>query len=190
MSEKKREVMTPEFRAAFVNVFKPREQKRKTDEPKYELVALFPKGCDLTELKQLAREAAVGKWGKDSLPEVLRSPFRDGAERAKKYEGFEAGAFFATFKSKFKPGVVDAEVNPILDPQHFYAGCWARCYVTADAYDVDGNRGVHFWLGHVQKTRDDAPFTKRVTAEQAFAPVKPESGVAAPAASGKDDFLS
>lgn len=189
MAEKKREIMTPEFRVAFPSVFKPREQKRKTDEPRFEIVALFPKGCDLTELKLLAREAAEAKWGKE-LPAGLKSPFRDGAERAKTYEGFEAGAFFATIKSKFKPGLVDPDVNPILDQQHFYAGCWARCFVVAFAYDVDGNKGVSLSLGHIQKTRDDAPFTKRATAEQAFAPVKPVAGAAAPAASGKDDFLS
>lgn len=100
-------VMTPEFRVAFPSVFEPRDpMKGSVGEPKYELVAIFPVGTDLSALKAIAKEAAQAKFG-DKLPGLtLRNPFRNGSERAADYEGFVKDSFFITIKSKFKPGLV------------------------------------------------------------------------------------
>jgi len=57
-------VNTPEFRVAFPNVFKARRNDM-NEKDEYSLVALFPKGADLTVLREAAMEAAVKKWGED-----------------------------------------------------------------------------------------------------------------------------
>lgn len=165
-------VMTPEFRASFPNLFRPAKQMAgATGDPKYTLTMLFPKGADLAKLKAAAAEAAKEKWG-DKIPKGLRNPFRDQGE--KEFEGYEAGAVFITATSKQRPGLVDARVQDIVEERDFYPGCYARATVRAFAYDQAGNRGVAFGLQNVQKLRDGDPLGGRTRPSDDFEPV--ESG--------------
>lgn len=183
-SNKNKIEMTPVFRVAFPKVFEPKQQKNGSE--RYELVAIFPAGTDLTPLKALAKAAAEKKWG-DKIPKGLRNPFKDAGERADQYEGFEEGMTFINLTSKFQPRVVNERVQPIINPKDFYAGCWARATVNAFAYDTDGNKGVSFGVNDIQKIRDDKPFAGRPDVAEVFKPVE---GTAAPAASAGDDFLA
>ncbi len=169
-------VMTPEFRVSFPNVFKPKmNDLSKVEE--YSLVALFPKGADLTKLKLEAQAAITKKWGEDKTkwPANLRTPFRDQSERAKDGKlplGYEEGAIYLNLKAKQRPGIVDDKVQDIIDEREFYAGCWARATLNAYAYDQKGNRGVSFGLGNIQKLRDGEPLGGRTRPEDDFAPVE------------------
>lgn len=172
-------ITTPKFRVSFPHVFEPKKNEL-SGQDEYSLVAVFPKGTDITELKKAVEEAIVSKWGMDKAkrPNGLRSPFRDNKEKAKEIggkmvypEGYEEGGFFMNLKSKNPPGVVNQNVQDILDKNEFYAGCWARASVSAYAYDNKGNRGVSFGLGHVQKLKDDKPLGNRIRPEEAFTPV-------------------
>jgi len=166
-------VITPEFRVSFPHVFK--AHAFQDQEPKFRLTMLFDKAADLSAMKQLASNAAVEKWGK-KIPADLRSPFRDGSEK-EDLEGYE-GMVFINATSKQKPGVVDENVQDIMDETEFYAGCYARATVTAYAYDAMGNRGVSFGLQNVQKLRDGEPFSGRTKASDDFdAVVKPGAPV-------------
>jgi hypothetical protein len=180
-------LVTPYFRVAFANVFKPKPSMQPGGEPKFGLTAIFPAGTDLTAMIALAKKAQVEKWGEDpaKYPAKLRKPFRKGEERVGKYEGFEPGTVFVNITSKYLPGLVGPDKQPILDAQAFYSGCWARATVNAYAYAKAGNAGVAFGLINLQKVRDDAPFTKRVKAEDEFGAVE---GAAAPAGA-QDDSL-
>ena len=169
MSEqKKARVMTPIFRVSFPNVFQPKlnELSGKTE---YSLVMLFDKKADLKEMKALAAGVAREKWG-DKIPAGIRNPFRDGDVEKEGREGYK-GVFFVNTKSNQKPGVVDENVQPIIEQEQFYPGCYARATVTAYAYDNKGNRGVAFGLGNIQKVKDGEPFSGRSRAEDDFAPV-------------------
>ena len=173
-------IMTPEFRASFVNVFRPGKPVQEGQEPKYSIVLLFEPGLDLSKpaygtlvsLKQAAMDAIVDKWGPDkvSWPTGLRLPFRKQGE--KKYDGYTEGGIYMTSTSKQKPGLVDASNTDIIDEHEFYSGCYARATVRAFAYDKAGNRGVAFGLQNVQKLRDGDPLSGRMKAQDEFSPVE------------------
>ena len=175
-------IVTPEFRVSYPNVFKAKKNDL-NDKMEYSLVALFKKGADLSKLKKLAHEACVKKWGADEKkwPKNLRSPFRDQGDREKTNDdtgqtfmpdGYEKGAFYLNLKSSQKPGVVDKNVQPILDESEFYAGCWAVASINAFAYSQKGNSGVSFGLQNIQKVREGEPFSARTKAEEDFAPIE------------------
>jgi len=191
-NEKQALIMTPEFRVAFAKVFTPENDDNGV--PKYSLVAIFPKGTDLSALKALVKAQTEKAWGTDRAqwPTGLKFPFRDGKERADKYEGFDEGSIFMTLSSKFQPRIVDERVQPIINQKDFYSGCWARATVNAFDYGRDpkktkGKQGVSLGLNDIQKVRDDKPFAGRPDVASVFKPVE---GAAAPAAGGDDDFMN
>lgn len=152
-------VMTPEFRVSFPNLFKARAAAPGQD-PKFSISALFPAGADLSELKRIASEVVKEEWG-DKPPANLRSPFKDQGEKTH-YEGYEPGNTYITASSKRRPGVVDINVQPIIDESEFYPGCYARMTVVAFTYrptkDNPAMRpGVAFGIQNVQKTAEGEP---------------------------------
>jgi hypothetical protein len=175
-------IITPEFRVSYPAVFTAKKNDL-NDKMEYSVVALFPKGADLSKLKAAAQEAAEKKWGK-KIPKNLRSPFRDQGERAKEVEddkgqtqmvlpaGYEEGAIFMTLKSSERPGIIDGKLQPIIDAESFYAGVWAKASVRAYAYDAKGNVGVSFGLRNLQKVRDDDPLTGKRKAEDEFSAIE------------------
>lgn len=191
-NEKTEVVMSPDFRVAFSKVFTPELDDNGV--AKYSLVAIFPKGADLTSLKQLVKRSAEKKWGGDRTkwPEGLIFPFKDGKDRVGKYEGFEEGSIFVNLSSKYPPRVVDEKVVPIINQKDFYSGCWARATINAFTYEPGkGKRtsktGVSLGVNDIQKVRDDKPFLGRPDVTDVFRPVE---GAAAPAASADDYYLS
>lgn len=195
-----RTVVTPYFRAAFVNLFpdkngNPPARRGQQGEPKFGVTAIFPAGTDLTALKELAMWAGQQKWG-DKVAEIaktpsFKSPFRKAEDRQPKYgkEAFPDGAIFINITTKFVPGIVDANRQPILQPEEFYSGCWARAKVRAFGYENLGI-GISFGLDSIQKVRDDKPFVTRGDASEDFDAVPSEvSGVAAPPPSTGDSLF-
>ena len=189
-------VNTPEFRAAFPQVF---QAKRNTlnDKDEFSVVALFTLGQDLSMLKTACQEAITKKWGPDQSkwPQNLRSPFRDQGDREKLNEetgkmempqGYVKGAIYITLRSTQKPGVVDNNVQEILDSSEFYGGCYAKASVNAYAYDQKGNRGVSFGLGNLQKLKDGDAFGNRTKPQDDFTPVQNPDGNQAGGAKGAD----
>jgi len=176
-------IVTKEFRVSFPHVFKP--SGFEGQDPKYSITMLFDKSTDISDLKALATQVAKEKWPK-GIPSSMRKPFRDGDEEKPDTDGY-ANTIFVRASSKTKPGVVDTDLQPILDENDFYGGCYARAEITCFAYDFAGNKGVSFGLNHVQKLRDGDSFSGRGTAEQAFGPVKSE-GTTGGAVSADDDI--
>lgn len=166
-------VLTPKFRVSFPAVFKAEAYEGK--EPKFSITMLFDGKTDLSALKAAANAALDEKWpDKKKRPANLRSPFRDGAEKPD-LDGYD-GCIFVRATSKTKPGLVDQNLQAIIDPADFYAGCFARATIRAYAYDNSGNRGVAFALDNIQKLGDGEPFSGKTTAEQDFAPVASDDG--------------
>lgn len=168
-------VTTPEFRASFPAVIKPKMNNLSGNE-EYSIQMVFEKSADLAPLKLMAKEAAIEKWG-NKIPEKLRSPFRDGDQyndTADNQREELAGKIFINCKSKQRPGLVDSELNAIQSESDFYGGCYARATLRAYAYDTKGNRGVAFGLLNVQKLRDGEPFSGKLKAEDDFSAISPE----------------
>jgi len=194
-------VLTPEFRVAFPAVFQPKRNDL-NGKDEYSLIALFKKGDDLTALKKAAQEALIKKFGKDNSkwpcqPNQMRSPFRDQGDRAKVNtatgekelpQGYEAGAFYLNLRSNQRPGVVDQDVNEIIDTAEFYGGCYARAMINAYAYDNKGNRGIAFGLNNVQKLRDGESFGARSKPQDDFQAV--ENSDAGESAGSSADLFS
>lgn len=189
-------INTPVFRVSYPNVFKPKRNDL-NGKDEFSIVCLFKKGENLDKLKAAAQKAITDKWGSDKAkwPSNLRSPFRDQAERAKEVDGkrilpagHEEGAIFLNLKSSQRPGVVDQNVQDIINEADFYAGCYAIASVNAYAYDQKGNRGVSFGLGNIQKVRDGEPLGNRAKPEQDFAPIAVEESSGASTGSATDIF--
>lgn len=169
--------VTPEFRVSYAHVFKAQSPKP-TDKPKYSITMLFPKSTDLTSLKEVIKQAKLAEYGsKENWPEGLLSPVSDGDTHIDKAtgeikEGYKGHwVIKATSNENQKPGVVDENVEPIVNQADFYSGCYARASVLAYAWEYMGKQGVGFILDHVQKIRDGKSFGGKKSADQVFTPV-------------------
>jgi len=175
--ESKTKCMTPRFRVSFPHVIHPQEADE-GKKPRYGISMLFDEGTDLAPLKKIVHAAMVEKFGADKAkwPKGLNSPFRDQGE--KEYEGYVAGNKFCNATSTQKPGLVDHNVDPIIDESEFYAGCYAQATVNAFYYgdkpEHKGNKGVAFGLNNVQKLADGEPLGGRVKPSDEFEPVAAE----------------
>lgn len=182
---------TPEFRVAFPAVFQPKLNDL-NGKDEFSVVALFPLESSLTgdkkveykegikKLKLMAQAALVKKFGPDKTkwPTKLRNPFKDQGDREKLVDGkmvipqgYVKGALYLNLKSIQRPGVVNQQVEQIIDASEFYGGCWAIASVSCYGYDTKGNRGVSFGLGNLQKTRDDTAFGNRTKPQDDFTAV-------------------
>lgn len=166
-------VLTPEFRVSYPHVFKAQAIKP-TDKPKFSVTMLFPKNADLSALKEAMRQAKIAQFGpKENWPDDLESPVVDGdnPKHADK-EGYKGHwVIKASTNEDQRPGVVDENVQPIVDQAKFYPGCYARAYIYAYVWEYMGKQGVGFILDHVQKLRDGKSFGGKKPAEQVFSPV-------------------
>lgn len=184
MANRSEKVVTPPFRVSFPAVF----EKRGFDGPddpnaKYSLTAIFsPDDFGPEESKAWKRllaiaDAASREAFRKPLKELgsgYRSPFRKGEEK-EHLEGFEAGQVFCTLSSKMRPGVVDRDLQPILDPEDLYPGCYAWATVTAYAYN-NVSKGVGFGLHNVQKLGEGENLTGRTDPTEDFGDDAPEWG--------------
>lgn len=171
-------VVTGRARLSYVNVFEPRASED-GKEPKYSVCVLIPKSDTATVDKinaavAAAKEASTALWG-GKIPPGLKTPLRDGdTERdGEEYKGH----WFLNANSKARPGVVDVNVQPILDQSEVYSGCYGRVSLNFYGYNSNGNRGVGAGLQNVQKVGDGEPLSGRSRAEDDFTAVD-------------DDFLS
>lgn len=169
-------VMTAEARLSYPHLIEPKASFQGQD-PKYQASLIFPKNADLTALRLAAKAAAEQKWG-TRMPQTLRLPFRDGADRAKADESGRMivpeayqDSIYLNVSSKDPVELVDRRLAPVMPDRArelFYAGCYVRAYLRAFAYDVNGNRGVSFALNGLQWLRDGDNLGNRLSAGQAF----------------------
>lgn len=65
-----------------------------------------------------------------------------------------AGHYFIAAKNKKQPIVVNANRQPIIDPDDVYSGCYVNMAVEFYAYSTSGNKGISASLIGVQKVKD------------------------------------
>lgn len=177
-------IITPEFRVSYPHLFEA-QAPRPTDKKKFSITMLFDKNKTLVgtspdrqprSLMDVIKFAKINVFGpnKEDWPEDLLSPVSDGD--AKKYDKKEGHAghwvIKATSNADQKPGLVDENLKPILEPALFYPGCYARAYLYARVYEYMGKMGVHFIVDHVQKTRDGKSFSSKKAADMVFSPIE------------------
>ncbi len=137
---------------------------------KFSVTALIPK-TDTSTMNRIraAQKAAIElgiqtKW-KGKRPAALNDNVKDGDEM----DAPEChGCWVVRLASKDRPGVVDANLNPITDPSEVYSGCYGRVSMNFFPYSASGNNGVSAGLNNVQKTRDGESLGGRARADEDF----------------------
>lgn len=172
-------VVTGKVRLSYVHLF----ERQKTDdgeEGKFSVVLLIPKSDTKTLNAMQAAYDAAAEQGKStkfggSIPKNLVDTRHDGDEEADLEKNPEyAGHIYVSVSSNTQPGIVDKQVNPILDPTEVYSGCYARAEIVAAPFEYKGKKGVSFYLNHVQKMAEGESLTGRTSAEDAFEPIEDE----------------
>jgi len=167
-------VVTGKVRFSYLNVFEPKAMEGQ--EPKYSVALLIPKSDTATveKIKKAIEDAkqagARDKW-KGKVPSSLKVTLYDGdGERPNGGEyGAECkGHYVLNTSSKQRPGVVDKDLNHILDPDELYSGCYGRASVVFYAYDAQGSKGVGCGLQNLQKLSDGESLGGKVKAEDDF----------------------
>jgi hypothetical protein len=152
-------VVTGKVRLSYVHLFEPYSNDPSKD-ARYSVTLLIPKSDKKTIAKirsaqEAAKERDKGKWG-GKIPSNLKQTLHDGDEEADLEQNpeYEGHMFIAISSSEaYPPGIVDENLDPILDKSEVYSGCYAR--VSMDAYGYNNeSKGVTFGLRNVKKVAD------------------------------------
>lgn len=166
-------VVTGKVRFSYLHVFQPWSAEE-NQAKKYSVCLLIPKSDKATlhkiavAIDEAVQEGVSSKWG-GKKPKNLHLPLRDGdEERADEHPEYSE-MMFLNANSTTRPGVVDKDLNEILDPEELYSGCWGRASINFFPYDSNGNRGIGVGLNNIQKLKDgDRLGGSRASAEDDF----------------------
>lgn len=174
MAEASNAIVTGEVRLSYAYLFEPRREDEPDKEGKYGVTILIPKSDKATIKKikdaiEIAKATGKGsKWG-GKIPPNLKVTLHDGDTEKDTEESPEfVGHYYMSCSSKERPGLVDRALNPITDRSDLYSGCYARVAISAFPYSNSGNKGVTFFLNHVQKLRDGDHLDGRSKPEDVF----------------------
>lgn len=150
----KTKFVTGKVRFSFVHVFEPAATLNGA--MKYSVSILIPKTDKDTVARfnkafEETKTANAGFFG-GSIPKMLKGGLRDGD--LEKEDPIYAGHYFINANSNEKPGVFDADKNPILDKNEFYSGCYGLASITLYPYDANGTKGIAAGLNAVLKQED------------------------------------
>jgi hypothetical protein len=151
----KEKVVTGKVRFSYANVFSPKAAQEGAT-PKYSVSIIIPKSdtktiADINAAFEKVKTASATLFG-GSVPKMLKGGLRDGD--AEKDDAAYANSYFINANSVNKPGVVDNDLNPIIDPSEFYSGCYGRASITFYPYNSNGSKGIACGLNNIQKTDD------------------------------------
>lgn len=158
--------------------------------PKYSVSLIIPKSDTVTVAKIRAAIQAAYEEGQSKLKgnskfvpalEDIKTPLRDGDKDRKGDEAYQ-NSWFVNANSTTKPGVVDADRQPILDSSELYSGIIGRASINFYAFNSSGNRGIACGLNNIQKLSDGTPLGGHSRAEDDFADLEEEED--------EEDFLS
>lgn len=163
-------VVTGKVRLSYAHVWDP--VSINDSKPKYSVSLIIPKG-DKETVKRInaavdaAIEDGIAKFGgKKPNKAALKLPLRDGD--TERDDEVYKNAYFVNANSTTAPQIVDRAVNPILDREEVYSGCYARVSINFYAYNTNGNKGIACGLGNIQKIADGEPLGGRSNAKDDF----------------------
>jgi len=163
-------VVTGKVRFSYAHVFQP-ASSIEGGTPKYSVSIIIPKS-DKDTIARLQKafedtKAAASAYFGGAVPKNLKGGLRDGD--AEKDDPAYANSYFINANSAQKPGVVDADLNPIIDTSEFYSGCYGRASITFYPYNAQGSKGIACGLNNVQKLEDGEKLGGSTTAAADFA---------------------
>lgn len=163
-------VVTGKVRLSYAHLWDP--VSINDSKPKYSVSVIIPKSDKETVKKinaaiDAAIEEGVPKFGgKKPNKAALKLPLRDGD--TERDDEVYKNAYFVNANSTTAPQIVDRAVNPILDREEVYSGCYARVSINFYAYNTNGNKGIACGLGNIQKIADGEPLGGRSNAKDDF----------------------
>lgn len=169
-------VVTGKVRLSYAHVWEP--VSINDSKPKYSVSLVIPKS-DKETIKAInaavdaAIEEGIAKFGgKKPNKAALKLPLRDGD--TERDDEVYKNCFFVNANSTTAPQIVDRSVQPILDREEVYSGCYARVSINFYAYNTNGNKGIACGLGNIQKIADGEPLGGRTTAKDDFSSLEEE----------------
>lgn len=174
-------VITGVVRLSYANVWAPKSING--GDEKYSVSLVIPKSDKKTvnaisKAVDAAIEEGIGKFGgKKPNKATLKLPLRDGDTERPEDEVYR-DCYFVNANSTTAPQIVDKKVQPILERDEVYSGCYARVSITFYAFNSNGNKGIACGLGNIQKVRDGERLGGHTNAENDFDTLE------------DDDFLS
>ena len=187
------DISTPVGRFSWCYIFSEDPKQKPKDDQKYKVTLMLPKNKKalaslglnpkqeaavlkdvevfVKETKEFAAEKSRGKFGAKYKGKRW-NPILDGdSDQNIAASENNANFWLIRTKSKFKPTVVDRNMNPITtdeNPEGLYSGCWGRLKLGYYCYDGE-NAGFAFGLGfHIKKVANDEEFAGGQSAEEAF----------------------
>lgn len=163
-------LITTKVRFSYAHVFEPSAVQEGQDKKYSVSIIIDKKDKVLIDKIKKCQDAAIeqGKTAKfGGKTKGLKLPLRDGDEDRPDDETY-TGKYFINATSKTKPGVVDKDLNPIMNRDDFYSGCYGRASLNFYPFNQNGNRGVAVGLNNLQKLEDGEPLSGRVSAEVDF----------------------
>ena len=177
MSEasKTKVVIGPEVRFSYANVWEARAIEE-GQTPKYSSALLISKDdkkslAKIDKAIKAAIQEGVLKFGASFSKGKVKLPLRDGDEEKPDHEEYQNVMFFNA-SSVQKPQVVDKDVNPIMDQDEFYSGCYGMASVNFYPFSKNGNKGVAAGLNNVMKVKDGDKLSGGSTAAEDFGEVE------------------
>ena len=149
-------ITSPRTRWSYANVWDPKSING--GDPKYSVSLIIPKSDTKTIAKIEAAIQAAYEEGESKLRgnsktvpalSVLKTPLRDGDRERPDDEAYR-NSYFINANSATKPGIVDADRNPILDRSEVYSGVYGRASVNFYAFNSNGNKGIACGLNNLQ----------------------------------------
>lgn len=165
-------VVTGLVRFSYAQVFEP-SAMNEGETPKYSICIIIPKSDTATIAKinkaiEAAKEAGKSKLADKNgrIPSNIKLPLRDGDDERSDDPAF-ANSYFFNASSQRKPAIVDKDLNPIMNKEEFYSGCYGRVSINFYAFNVQ-SKGIAAGLQNIQKLKDGEPLAGGSTAEEDF----------------------
>lgn len=174
MENQPTKVVTGKVRFCYANVHEPVAMSE-GDQPKYSVCILISKD-DAKTIEKIEKAVEAAKsLGKSKLadkngrvPANLKTPLRDGDIDRPDDPAFE-NMYFLNANSIRKPGIVDANREPIMTSEEFYSGCYGRASLNFYAYNSGNSKGIAAGLNNLQKLEDGESLIGGSSAEEDFA---------------------
>lgn len=181
-----KKVITQIFRVSFPHLTEASAMDP-DDDKKFSVAMLIPKTVSLSKpvlnnkgkkisisMVEALTNAATDKWG-DKAPKLIEGfkksekgwPIKNGDDKAD-LEGYEGHwVVKASAKEDKQPGFINLSKESI-DPEEFYAGCYARATLIACAWQNKWGKGVSFSLMNLAKVKEGEKFGGKRNAEADF----------------------
>ena len=175
------QVVTGEVRLSYVSLFEAKKIGEGDKEAKYSVTILIPKNTEdgkktiaaIKAAQQKAAEKGANKHFNGRVPTTYTHTLKDGDVEVDDMGDLKniknpvlAGHMYMRLSSKFRPKVLDANRQEIIDPMLVYSGIYGKVSLTCFAYSGDGRRGISAVLNNVMITRDGEPLTSMLTGDE------------------------